>query len=169
MLLVKNIMSVPASWSNFASIESLDIQVPMISSIYPLLKYNRFIPSCLREYISQNTSRRKFQRLKRRGNTSSKPSHPFKTQPLKSQEALNLLKGERPAACLPFRLLMTKLYHMVPWRNAVKCREIQKNAENCNEMQRNAEKCIEMHRNAEKCRELQWNAMKWREMQINAE
>ena len=82
VLLVKNIMSVPASWSNFASIESLDIQVPMISSIYTLLKYNRFIPSCLREYISQNTSRRKFQRLKRRGNTSSKPSHPFKTQPL---------------------------------------------------------------------------------------
>ena len=77
VLLVKNIMSVPASWSNFASIESLDIQVPMISSIYTLLKYNRFIPSCLREYISQNTSRRKFQRLKQRGNTSSKPSHPF--------------------------------------------------------------------------------------------
>ena len=44
VLLVKNIMSVPASWSNFASIELLDIQVPMISSIYPLLKYNRFIP-----------------------------------------------------------------------------------------------------------------------------
>ena len=53
-----------------------------------------FIPSCIQEYISQTTcrysriyqsrhsSRRKFQRLKRRGNTWSKPSHPFYTQPL---------------------------------------------------------------------------------------
>ena len=87
-----------------------------------------FIPSCIQEYISQTTcrysriyqsrhsSRRKFQRLKRRGNTSSKPSHPFKTQPLKSQEALNLLKGERPAAFCPlgcwWQVTMT-----------VKCRE----------------------------------------------
>ena len=36
-----------ASWSNFASFESLDIQVLVISSIHQILKYNRFIPSCI--------------------------------------------------------------------------------------------------------------------------
>ena len=138
--------AIQASWSNFASIEWLDIQVPMKSSICPILKYNRFIPSCIREYISQNTSRypRIYQsrhQQKKVPKTKATWQHlieaipPLLHQASQSQEALNLLKGECPAAFLPFGLLMITLLHMVSWRNVVKYSEMQRNAETCRKMQ----------------------------------
>ena len=48
-----------------------------------------------------------------------------------SQEALNLLKGERPAAFLPFWAVDDKA---VPHGAVEKCSEMQRNVEKCRKM-----------------------------------